>query len=55
MSSQGNLVMRTSLSKCGSLCGLFERSNVSESVANNAENTVHFFPAKDVDNRSAMQ
>ena len=53
MSSQGNLVMRTSLSKCGSLCGLFEGSNVRESDANNSENTVYFFPARDVDKRSA--
>jgi hypothetical protein len=41
------------LSKCGSLCGLFEGSNVRESESNNPENTVHFFPARDVDHRSA--
>lgn len=29
-----------------------EATNVRESDANNPENTVHFFPARDVDNRS---
>jgi len=45
--------MMASLSKGGSLRGLFEGSNVPDSDANNPANTVQFFSARGLGKRSA--